>query len=350
MHQEFTTFEEIVTQTEAWLEAIAVVEDKADELAQLDLDRYQQVLFTGCGSTYYLSLAGSSLLQAMTGAISKALPSSESLLHPESVFCKGRNLLIAVSRSGLTTETLQNVKRFKNRGLGEVVTITNYGDSPLAHLGDINIVISAGREKSVAQTRSFASMLVAITALSYSLGPGDSFAQYEDDLVDAGTRLIRDYQDYARVTGIDPDVDQVFYLGSGPLYGLASEGSLKMKEMSQTVTEPFHSFEFRHGPISMVDGNTLVVGLMSQRGFYHEQSVLEDARSFGAKTVTVGEENTDVEFASGLPEQTRGVLYLPVLQLLAYFRAVSSGKNPDDPQNITSVVELDLDISSPQER
>lgn len=340
----FNVYEEIVSQTEAWAEALDVVEKKKKALAKLNLDEYRQVLFLGCGSTYYLSLSASSLFQNMTGVVSKALPSSEALLFPESAFCGGGTLLVAISRSGLTSETLHSVETFKEMDLGKVIAITNYGDSPLAKLSDINIVISSGQEESVAQTRSFASMFVAITALSYVLGSEIDFSTFRNDLVLAGERLINDCQEFSKNVGMDSEIKQIFYLGSGTLYGLACEASLKMKEMSQTVTEAYHFFEFRHGPISMVDQNTLVVGLVSEIAGQHERAVISDVEKFRAQTVTLGETDADIEFESGLPEEARYVLYLPALQLLAFFRAVSKGKNPDNPQNITSVVELDLKI------
>jgi len=342
MSNEFVTLNEILTQTIAWSEAIDVISGNSNKIKGLKLKSYQQVLFIGCGSTYYVSLSAASLFQSLTGIIARALPSSELLLFPESVFSKNRVLLIAISRSGKTSETLRVVEEFKKKHYGDVVIITNYSDSPLAELGDISLSINAGQEESVAQTRSFSSMLVAVTAMSELLGSNNDFGQYKDALVSSGKRLIYKYQSLAEELGNDHITNQVFFLGSGSLYGLASEISLKLKEMSQTVTESFHSFEFRHGPISMVDNNTLVIGLISESVFENDMEVIKDVQSFGAKTITIGEKGTDIEFNSGLKKLLRGVLYMPVMQLMAYYRAISFSKNPDSPRNITSVVKLDM--------
>jgi glutamine---fructose-6-phosphate transaminase (isomerizing) len=187
------------------------------------------------------------------------LPSSVLLLFPEILVGEGKNLLIALSRSGSTSETLHVVKEFKQNNLGDVVVITNDKNSPLADLGDIGLFICEGQETSIAQTRSFASMLVATCAISHLIGLNVSINLYENDLRRAGSHLITNYRHVAEIYGTNHDINQVFFLGSGPRYGLACELSLKMKEMSQTVTEPFHFLEFRHGPISMVDNHTLVV-------------------------------------------------------------------------------------------
>ncbi|MGA2381523.1 MAG: SIS domain-containing protein [Spirochaetia bacterium] len=341
---EFVTMKEITTQTTAWAHAIDKVIENARAITALDIASYRQVLCVGCGSTYYLALSTASLLQSRACVIARAFPASELLLNPLSVYVEGRMLLIAISRSGATSETLRIVADFKARRLGTIVVLTNDGDSPLARHGDIVLSIEDGQEVSVAQTRSFASMFVAASAVSDILGPNALFLAYKDALIDRGSRLIHDEQELARDMARNRKIRQVFFLGSGPRLGLAKEVSLKLKEMSQTVSEPFHFLEFRHGPISMVDEHTLVVGMVSEGGYDHEMAVMKDVRRLGGKTLTLGEKGTDIEWKSGIAEYARNVLYLPVLQLFAYHRAVYLGKNPDTPRNLAAVVELDLGV------
>lgn len=339
----YVTLEEITSQTIAWGDAFDVVHDLSGKIKKLNLKEYRQILFIGCGSTYYLSLAAATLFQSMTGCICKALPSSELMLFPESVFTDGKLLLIAISRSGATSETLHVVNDFKKSNRGDVIILTTENNSPLFQLGDISIAINKGREKSVAQTRSFSSMYLASTYLAFLFGASIDFFTLKTDFIKTGKRLISTYQDFAKEIGQDQNISQVFFLGSGNCYGLVNEVSLKLKEMSQTVTEGFHFLEFRHGPISMVDARTLVIGLISHKSRNFEKEVLNEAKNFGAKTLTVGESDLDVIFSSGLPEEGRGVLYLPILQMIAYYRAVAFGKNPDSPRQIMSVVKLALE-------
>jgi len=151
---------EILSQTEAWAQALDVV--NASDLPKAG--DYTQVLFTGCGSTYYLSLAAAALYQELTGRVARAVPGGELLLNSQIILTNQRTLLVAISRSGTTTETVKAVEKFKAEKRGEVVVITNY-DEVLSRSADVNIVIDKGQEESVAQTRSFASMYVAVTAL-----------------------------------------------------------------------------------------------------------------------------------------------------------------------------------------
>ena len=115
-----------------------------------------------------------------------------------------------------------------------------------------------------------------------------------------------------------------------------------MKEMTLTHSEPFHFMEFRHGPMSMVTDTTAILGLRSAVNASHEQTVLDDMQKLGGNIFSLAESDADVNFSSGLPEEIRNVLYLPPLQLMAFYRSVAKGLNPDNPQNLTAVVELDL--------
>ena len=314
----------------------------APDLRGLDFGGPRQVLCVGCGSTYYLAQSAAALLQSRTGVIARAFPASELLLEPGTAFVDGRTILVAISRSGATSETVRVVSDFKARRQGPVVVVTNYGDSPIARDGDVVLTIDAGRERSVAQTRSFASMHVAAAAIADLLGPDPLGVGYKAALLAAGTRLLGEHGALTRRLAADASIRQVFFLGSGPRFGLASEASLKLKEMSQTVSEPFHFFEFRHGPISMVDDGTLVVGLVSEGAQGYETAVLDEVRARGGRTLSIGETGTDVAFRSGVPGHVRNILYLPVLQLFAYERALANGKNPDSPRHLTAFVTLDL--------
>jgi glucosamine--fructose-6-phosphate aminotransferase (isomerizing) len=115
-----------------------------------------------------------------------------------------------------------------------------------------------------------------------------------------------------------------------------------MKEMTLTHSEPFHFLEFRHGPMSMVNQHAVVVGMLSDANRVHEEQVLSEMKMLGGTVASLGELDANVEFKSGIPESVRGVLYLPVLQLMAFYRSIAKELNPDRPQNLTAVVKLTL--------
>ena len=334
---QYATYSEIKSQPEAWAQALDVI--SASILPKAE--DYNQVLFTGCGSTYYLSLAAAALYQELTDDSARAVPAGELLLNSGTVLTDQRTLLVAVSRSGKTTETLKAVEKFKHERRGDVVAISNYPES-LSRLADVNIVVEKGQEDSVAQTRSFASMFVAATAFCARMAGRHDLLAAMNSLPKVGVQLMQGCEDYARKLGENLSLDRFYFLGSGIRYGLACEANLKMKEMTLTHSEPFHFLEFRHGPMSMVNENAVVVGLLSDVNRAHEVQVLSDMRELGAVVAGLGEADAEVEFRSGIPESMRAVLYLPALQLMAYHRALAKGLNPDRPTNLTAVVKLNL--------
>jgi glutamine---fructose-6-phosphate transaminase (isomerizing) len=335
--QDYATYREIKSQTDAWAQALDVVNASAFPEA----GDYTQVLFTGCGSTYYLSLAAAALYQELTGRTARAVPAGELLLNSQTILTNQKTLLVAISRSGTTTETVKAAEKFKYEKRGDVVVITNY-DEALSYNADVNIVVDKGQEESVAQTRSFASMYVAVTAFCAKMAGRRDLIEAMKKLPNVGNLLIGKYESYAKSIGENLNFERFYFLGSGIRHGLACEGNLKMKEMTLTHSEPFHFLEFRHGPMSMVNQNAVVVGMLSDVNRVHEAKVLSEMKMLGGTVAGLGESDADVCFESGIPESVRGVLYLPVLQLMAFYRSLAKGLNPDCPANLTAVVKLDF--------
>jgi glucosamine--fructose-6-phosphate aminotransferase (isomerizing) len=263
------------------------------------------------------------------------------LLNSQTVLTSQKTLLVAISRSGTTTETVKAVEKFKVEKRGDIAVISNYNEV-LSLMADFNFVIDKGQEESVAQTRSFASMYVAVTALCAKMAGQEDLVEAMRELPRIGNLVIGKYEAWAKSIGENLSFDRFYFLGSGIRYGLACEVNLKMKEMTLTHSEPFHFLEFRHGPMSMVNQNTVVAGLLSEQNHAHEAKVLSEMEMLGGTVAAVGEKEADVCFESNVPEQVRGVLYLPALQLMAFYRSVAKGLNPDRPTNLTAVVKLDF--------
>jgi glucosamine--fructose-6-phosphate aminotransferase (isomerizing) len=343
------TWQEIFSQPKVWKATLEVfAADRAALEGFLDQVEFDQILVAGCGSTHYLAQSAAVTLAHRAGIPAHALPASELWLYP-AAFALDRTLLLAVSRSGTTTETLWALDRFRELGGGPVLAVTCYPESPLAQRADFALVAPDAQERSVAQTRSFTSMLLLTQALAAILAGDRGGLERLGRLPGVLEDLVERVGDLPRRLGEDRDIERLFFLGGGPLYGLASEAMLKTKEMSLSYAEAYYPLEFRHGPMSMVDGHTLVVGFLSDTGLAQEVRVLKDMQRLGGRTLALAEDaaafsgwraNHIVELRSGLDEWERGVLYLPMIQRLAYHRAVAKGLDPDRPHNLTAVVEL----------
>ncbi len=343
------TWQEILSQPQVWratLEIFATGRAALEGfLAQVDFDR---IIVVGCGSTHYLAQTAAVTLMHRAGVPARGLPASELWLFPAAVR-SGRPLLLAVSRSGSTTETLRALERFREANGGPVLAVTCYPESPLARQADFVLLAPDAQEHSIAQTRSFTSMLLLTQALAATLAKDEGMLERLHWLPNALEDLVARLEDLPQRLGVDRSIEQFFFLGGGPLYGLASEAMLKTKEMSLSYAEAYYPLEFRHGPMSMVDGHTLVLGFLSDSGLAEELRVLQNMQGLGARTVALVEDSAAlsgwladhvVELRSSLSEWERGPLYLPVAQRMAYHRAVAKGLNPDRPHNLEAVVEL----------
>ncbi|MGQ9627492.1 MAG: SIS domain-containing protein [Anaerolineae bacterium] len=340
------TKEEILGQVAAWQATLEALQEREGELKAFFKD-FRQVIFTGCGSGHYISRAGTPVFQALTKVSAQVLPASEILIFPYThLLALERTLLIAVSRSGETTEVLEAVRTFRRHGGKEVLAITCYGDNALAKEASLSLVAQEAHEESIAQTRSFSTMYLISLYLAALWGGRDDLLEEIKLLPAKGETLLPKQHELGQKLGEDPGFERFFFLGSGPYYGLACEGMLKMKEMSLSYSEAFHFLEFRHGPKSMVNEKTLVIGLLSDSGHRYEMAVLKEMQSLGAKILALGDraelEGIDFPFRlkTSLPEMVRGLLYLPLLQILAYYRSMSKGLDPDRPKNLDAVVKL----------
>lgn len=340
---------EIASQPEVWR---ATLNDMAAQQAQLSGAlagmAARPLIVTGCGSTYYLSLHAAAVLRA-AGVDARAVPASELVYFPHEHLPPAFNML-AISRSGTTTETIWAAERFRTtRPDGRLIVITCHGDTPLASGADVRLVAPHAQEQSVAQTRSFSSMAVLVQALAGLLAGDEARLGRMRRLPDALADLLDREGAWAQQLGADLGIERLFFLGNGPLYGLACEAMLKTKEMSCSWSEAYHALEFRHGPMSVAGAGALVVGLISDSAREAEINVLRDMQRLGARTVALVEARGDidgsgmdhvVELHSGLDEWERGVLYLPLLQQIAFQRALAKGLDPDNPTNLTAVVYL----------
>jgi glucosamine--fructose-6-phosphate aminotransferase (isomerizing) len=335
------TRQEILSQPEAWAAALKVMDETRQSSMDLNpVGRYGQVLFTGCGSTYYLGMAAACLTQELTGIPCRAFPASELWLNPGSSYSAGKTLLVAVSRSGETSETLRACESFLKDKRGHLLTLSCYGDMPLAKMGAVNLVLSSGQERSVAQTRAFSTLYIGSLALACLwANRGDLFDSLSN-LPDAGRRILTNYASLAAEVGRDANLDRFYWLGSGARQGLACELSLKMKEMSLSHSEAFHFLEFRHGPRSMVTQTALTIGLCSTTNKAKELAVLTEVKSMGGRILDMAEAGSMIRFDSGLEEAVGNVLVLPAGQLIAFERSLSKGLDPDRPNNLDPVVKL----------
>ena len=157
--------------------------------------------------------------------------------------------------------------------------------------------------------------------------------------------VIERYDEKMKEIGSLHALNKFVFLGTGEYYGLAAEAMLKIKEMTLSWSEAYYPLEFRHGPKSTVNSETLVTFFWPTRGIKEHKSLLEEVQSLGAKTLIIGEDLKHVksDYVVRIPISTNCInlpLYMPPIQLLGFYRAINLGLNPDKPKNLLQVVKI----------
>lgn len=282
----------------------------------------------GCGTSYYLAQSVAAALNG-AGVLSLAVPGGEWLARPEAYLPAGTPAhVIAFSRSGESTETVQAARRSRAAGL-RVTALTCAPGSAITRHADEVLCSETHPEEGIVMTASASLMLLAGLRLAG--------LELEDADIRASGALLEEAG--ARYPSLIGGRSHFVFLGAGPLYGIAQEGALKLQEMSLTYTQAYHPLEYRHGPISLVDEHTVVVLLSHPDGGAQEAHLVQDVRSKGARVLTFG---GDGDLGLDLPPDPvkRAVMVLPALQMLGECVAQAKGLDTTAPRWLTKVVTL----------
>lgn len=344
------TKQEIASQPEVWDQTIQKFVQQQNKFEpQLEFLRTRPAILTGCGSTYYLSMYTASLLKKI-GGINWVYPASDLFFSTNEMLPKDYALITA-SRSGTTTETLWEMQSYRETfgDSAQIISITCVPETPMVENSDLVFLSEFGQETSVVQTRSFTSMAIMAQLMAAFTAKDGAWVKRLQDVPQILEHVFTKTASLSESLGNDLSIDRIFFLGNGPYYSIASEAALKMKEMTRSWTEVYHTLEFRHGPMSVVTRDALVIGFISDFAADAELKVLSDMKKLGARTLVICDTaskldltNIDevVEINSGLNDWERAILYLPFLQKTAFYRSLAKGLNPDEPVNLSQVVTL----------
>ena len=344
------TYREIKEQPAVWGDVLetATAAAKAIDL-ELGWDRGSQLIFTGSGTSYYLAQAAAQAAQEVTGQPARAVPSADVFLSPASTVPEGIPLLVfVISRSGRTSEALLAAEYLRaERPLATVIAVSCLAGSPLAERAQAAIELDEVREQSIVMTQSFSSMLLALQVVAATIAGADELLAELRQLPALGEGAMSAAEEFAERLGSERALSKFVFLGVGPYFGLAEEATLKLTEMTQTWAAAFNSLEFRHGPISIVDGDTAAVLLCGERERAYLEALIRDLVRHGVFVAALGPEAppASVDLELGLPGElgdiARSLLYMPALQLIAYHGAGALGLDADSPRNLGHVVVLD---------
>jgi glutamine---fructose-6-phosphate transaminase (isomerizing) len=343
------TIAEIRSEPATWTACLQRVEGTG-ELRSLSGRLLQNVewVFIGCGSSFYLAQAAAASWSILTGERSRAIPASEIMLFPQELPVPCQPVLI--SRSGHTSEAVDAAEYLERTKNLRTLAITCGVGTPIQKVSSHGIVLPDADEKSTVMTRSFTSMLLVLQCLAAVRGNRGDFLEAAGKLSEqVSTRFDGIHEVVKALAQRGPFANYVF-LGQGPFFGIAQESMLKVKEMSCSYAQSFHTLEFRHGPKAIVSPETLITFILSESGFDAEVAVLEEIKKLGGATLVVANtanaavrRSADylVELGLNVPEVARAVASVIPGQLLGFYTGVKKGLNPDEPRNLSRVVMLE---------
>ncbi len=286
------------------------------------------IVFTGCGTSYYLaqSLACACNAQGQTAI---AVPGAEWARRPESYLADMSDILVVgLSRSGTTTETVQAVNASRARGW-RTLAISCAPGSTILLAADQAVCLPTDVREGIVMSVSASLMLLGGLRMAGIALP--------DGLVAAASHAMAIMD--AKAAGLLPGRSHFVYLGAGVNYGIATEGCLKLQEMSLSYSQAFHPMEYRHGPVSLIDERSLVVMLYSHDTALEEAALVGELQSKGAKVIGINGPG-DLSITLGLTHVANALACLPALQLLGEKVALSKTINSETPRHLTKVVVL----------
>ena len=325
-------------------------------LTEDEMKKVSQIYIVACGSAYHVGMTAQYVIEDLAKIPVRVELASEfryrkPLLDPN-------GLVIIISQSGETADTLAALRESKNRGI-RTLAIVNVVGSSIAREADNVFYTLAGPEIAVATTKAYSTQLIACYALAiqFALARGEiddtRYTGLIEELMTLPEKIARVIEDKERIQWFASkyaNAHDIFFIGRGIDYTISMEGSLKMKEISYIHSEAYAAGELKHGTISLLEDGTLVIGVLTQPRLYEKTlSNLVECKSRGAYLMgltTYGNYNIEdtADFVTYIPRTdphfTASLAVIP-LQLMGYYVSVAKGLDVDKPRNLAKSVTVE---------
>lgn len=321
-----------------------------------DFSKYNKIRIIACGSATHAGLVGKQMIEKY--ANTEVVVDTASEFRYSKHFLKDDELIIVVSQSGETADTLEALKIAKNNG-NDTLGIINEKGSTIARESKMVLYTEAGKEIAVATTKAYSAQVALLSLIALNLS-------YKKDLInkqeikemlhDAKNlpsymeSLLEDEKTYKQIAENIKDYNDIFFIGRGVDYALAQEGSLKLKEISYTHSEAYAAGELKHGTISLIDEGTPVIAIVTDDAIAQKTiSNIKEVKSRGANVIyitNIKDDNEDIFYDKKIVIPKVNDLFQPLLaviplQMIAYELAKLKGCSIDKPKNLAKSVTVE---------
>ena len=326
------------------------------KLTKEDLEKISKVYIVACGTAYNAGLVGRYAIEKF--AQIPVEPDIASEFRYREPFIDQNTLLIVISQSGETLDTLAAIREAKRKG-ARILSVTNVVGSSVARESDDVFYTWAGPEIAVASTKAYTTQMTALymIALDLALTKGTITEEFYFDMIEKMKvlpakveKILENYEDIKQVAKEIKDKHSAFYLGRGLDYQTAMEGALKLKEISYIHTEAFAAGELKHGTIALIEEGTPVIAIASQERLYEKMlSNIQEVKARGAYVIAIANENR-----KEIEAQADRVIYVPEVddilapvltavptQLIAYYTSLIKGNDVDKPRSLAKSVTVE---------
>jgi len=324
--------------------------------AKAIFDKVQGVHIIACGTSYHSGLVARHWFESLANVPCSVEVASEFRYRKPVV--RNNSLIVTISQSGETADTLAGLKEAKRLGFGQSLTICNVPESSLTRESDLTLLTRAGPEIGVASTKAFTTQLVALLMLVIVVGRRHGI----DDKKEAGLvkQLVALPSKIDQVLKMDDEIKEIsemfadkrhaLFLGRGLHYPVAMEGALKLKEISYIHAEAYPAGELKHGPLALVDSEMPVISVAPNNDMLEKlKSNLHEVKARGGELFVFAdekshfkeEENIHVLNVIDCEDETSPIIHTIPLQLLSYHVAILKGTDVDQPRNLAKSVTVE---------
>ena len=330
------------------LEATGLTDETLRKISRIDI--------VACGSAWHVAIASQYVIEDLAKVPVRVELASE--YRYRSIPVAPETLVIVISQSGETADSLAALRVAKERGAATLAVVNVIG-STIAREAEHTLYTLAGPEIAVATTKAYSAQLIAMDVLAVRLAAVrgqiteeqvSGYLEALDAIPDQISRALEEKQRLQWFSSKIANTHDIFFIGRGLDYAISLEGSLKMKEISYIHSEAYAAGELKHGTISLIENNTLVIGVLTQGNLFEKTlSNLQECKSRGAYLMGLTTNgNFCVEdtanFTVYIPktdEHFIASLAIVPLQLLGYYTSVNRGLDVDKPRNLAKSVTVE---------